>query len=418
MKPTAFLPKGTSPPPHTTMPTLYDVAHLIAWNGYAKDMIPYVGVDKAAWNNDEFWFPYGVNQVFGEDKQSRIHRICRNMGIYKYDLSIKEHWYTPLSRINTYNPAERIKQLLSYGANPDIKDSHGFTPLHICSRNGWKRHAEIINILIKAGADINSRNIFGMTPLYMAARNNNVDIVKLLISNGAIHIACTDSNYPIDAAAEGGHLEIVKLLIENGAVVTDNTFYKAIDKDCLPVLKYLGTIRPAPADSISYALWENKTRPIATLAKIGGDLNFIEDGRTLIERVIFDTGRALHELCKAGADVNLTAIPNAMPPIFLAIMTTHLPAIKSLCKYGANMNILYDVRLVGLVTPILYILDKHTYTRPENPVIYDIFMELLPLSDLTLADSGDTPLEFAKKNKMTKYALAIGREALKRKTQK
>lgn len=374
------------------MPTLYDVAHFVAWNGYAKDMLPYLGVDKAAWHNDEFWFPYAVNHLY-KDKKSRIHKICDNMNLYNY----------------TYNPAERIKQLLAYGANPDMKDESGFTPLHICCRNGWNGHMDIIKILIDAGADINSICIYGSTPLYLASRNGNLDIVKLLISKGAIHKACNDNDYPIDRAAEYGHLDIVKLLINAGARITDNTFYKAIDKDQITVLKYLGTIRKAPADSISYAVWHDKTSVIGTLARIGGDLNYEQDGRTLVERAIFGTDASLLELCKAGADLNRTAIPNAMPPIFLVLMVGNLQAIKMLCKYGANVNVLYNVR-GKVLSPIIYILDK------ADDKTYEAFMELLPLSDLTLADTkGVVPLEYAERRRLTKYVLAIGRERMKRK---
>jgi ankyrin repeat protein len=371
------------------MPTLYDVAHFVAWNGYAKDMLPYLGVDKAAWNNDEFWFPYAVNQVF-KDNKTRIHKICDNMTIYKA----------------TYNPAERIKQLLAYGANIDMKSTNGNTPLHICCRNDWKGHMDIIKILINAGADINARTEYGFTPLYLAAANGHLEIVKLLMSKGAIHMSCEDNDYPIDMAAQQGHLEVAKLLISHGATVTDNTFYKAIDKDQNTVLKYLGTIRKAPADSISYAVWNNKTKTISTLARIGGDLNYEQDGRNLVERAIFGTDEALLELCKAGADLNRTAVPNAMPPIFLILMIGNLPAIKMLCKYGANVNVLYNVR-GKVLSPILYMLSK----AGDNT--YETFMELLPLSDLTLGDVA--PLEYAERRRLTKYVLAIGRERMKRK---
>jgi ankyrin repeat protein len=155
------------------------------------------------------------------------------------------------------------------------------------------------------------------------------------------------------------------------------------------------------------------------LARIGGDLNFVEEGRNLIERAVFDTDRCLYELCKAGADLNRTAVLNAMPPIFLSLLMTHVKTIETFCKYGIDVNILYDVRLVGIVTPIIYILDRQTYTKPDDATLYEIFMLLLPRSDLSLADSnGDTPLEFAKKKGLVKYALAIARESLKRKTKK
>lgn len=397
------------------MPSLYDVAHLVAWNGYAQDMIPYLGVDKAAWNNDEFWFPHVANQLYGERRKSRIHKICSNMTIYKdYKDRDKDQSHNLIDSIidDSYSPVQRIKQLLAYGAKADSKDTEGHTPLHVCCRNGWGRHKEIAEILINAGTNINEANIYGCTPLYMAARNGHLDIVKLLLSKGASHISCSDNEYPIDKATEHGHLNIVKVLVKAGAIITDSTFYKAIYNDKISILKYLGTIRSAPADSISYALLHDKSSAISILARIGGDIDFIEDDRTLIEKAVFDTDKSLYELCKAGANMNRTAVANATPPIFLALLMSHLETVKTFCKYGVDVNILYDARHNGhLLTPIIYILDK-----VHNDSTYEIFMELLPLSDLTLADSdGVTPLEFAKNNGMTKYALAIGREALKRK---
>ncbi|MCF6349084.1 MAG: ankyrin repeat domain-containing protein [Flavobacteriaceae bacterium] len=43
---------------------------------------------------------------------------------------------------------------------------------------------EAVKDMIKAGADVNKKSI-GMTPLMYAARQNRVEIVKLLIANGA-----------------------------------------------------------------------------------------------------------------------------------------------------------------------------------------------------------------------------------------
>lgn len=43
---------------------------------------------------------------------------------------------------------------------------------------------EAVKDMIKAGADVNNKSV-GMTPLMYAARQNRVEIVKLLIANGA-----------------------------------------------------------------------------------------------------------------------------------------------------------------------------------------------------------------------------------------
>lgn len=48
-----------------------------------------------------------------------------------------------------------------------------------------KGEIDIVKKLIEYGADVNEKS-FGMTPLMVAARYNKVEIMKLLISNGAI----------------------------------------------------------------------------------------------------------------------------------------------------------------------------------------------------------------------------------------
>jgi len=425
------------------MPTLYDVAHIVAWNGYAEDMLPYLGVDKAAWNNDEFWFPYVVNFRHGPKKKTRLHIICEK----------------------SYIPFSRVKKLLAYGADPKAKDEDGNSPLINCCNSGSlnvksngkylygclaRNCIETIEILINAGADVNQSK--GLTPMHFAAKAGNLDLMKILLVNGAdlsqcktaptpMHLAVKEGHiqvvklllangvdinirdsrdgYPIDIAAKG-NIEIVKLLMKAGAIISDDAIYNAIDGNHDSILSYITKVHRAPAHSIHRAVWNNSTKVVQTLAKAGGDLNFIVDGRTLIERAVlpqFKDDSILNQLCKAGANMNMTAVPNAMPPIFLALLPTYVSGVKVLCKYGVDVNILYDVSHSGHhISPIIHILQKKAYTDSEDRELYEIFMALLPLSDLTLADSeGKTPVEYAKKNRLPKYEIAIDHELRKRK---
>ena len=79
-----------------------------------------------------------------------------------------------------------------------------------------------IRELIKDGADVDVRNRYGVTPLLMASQNGHVEIVKLLLQAKADVDAATTRTGGLTslwAASEVGHAEIVKLLLEANADV-------------------------------------------------------------------------------------------------------------------------------------------------------------------------------------------------------
>ncbi len=77
---------------------------------------------------------------------------------------------TPLHSVAEENYPVIARLLLDAGANPDIKErDEGYTPLHTASGEGnW----EIVEILIEAGADENIRNHNGRTPSENVAHYN------------------------------------------------------------------------------------------------------------------------------------------------------------------------------------------------------------------------------------------------------
>ena len=56
------------------------------------------------------------------------------------------------------------------------------------------------------------------TPLHKAVCGGHIDIVRLLVENGA-EVNARDGNdeTPLHKAAERGYIEVVRLLVENGA---------------------------------------------------------------------------------------------------------------------------------------------------------------------------------------------------------
>ena len=141
-----------------------------------------------------------------------------------------------------------MQKFIADGVDVNIEtkngDMMGTTPLMVAS---WEGHIEIVKLLIENGADVNASRPYGdITALNEASQNGHTEIVKLLIKHGAIDSSLidaagsgdiekvrtlieegTDVNIraygnnvtALNEASENGHLEIVQYLVEKGADV-------------------------------------------------------------------------------------------------------------------------------------------------------------------------------------------------------
>lgn len=115
-----------------------------------------------------------------------------------------------------------INVLLKANADINVKDKFGTTPLHIASVKG---HLESVRALIAAGAQINSIDVMENSPLFDAVSMNHYEVAEELINKHAnINLySIKDEVAPIHLAVKNGNLQMVKLLVENGADITINS---------------------------------------------------------------------------------------------------------------------------------------------------------------------------------------------------
>lgn len=111
-------------------------------------------------------------------------------------------------------------ELLDQGANPNLPDMKGATPLHHGTR-GWDD--EVVESLLNAGADIEAKDCDLCTPLHWACRYlSKSSIIWLLRHNANYGARDRMGATPLHYAADAQHpdiVDVIQVLIKKGADV-------------------------------------------------------------------------------------------------------------------------------------------------------------------------------------------------------
>ena len=126
-----------------------------------------------------------------------------------------------------HNKKYLVLLFLTRGADVDVCDENGNSPLHIACKN---ENSAITNILLKKNADIEKKNKYGHTPLHIASYRGSYDLIDLLLDKGA-DLNCKDNHghTPLHIATLG-NWPSMKKLIDRGANLDAMDNYKCTPK--------------------------------------------------------------------------------------------------------------------------------------------------------------------------------------------
>jgi ankyrin repeat protein len=113
------------------------------------------------------------------------------------------------------NVAE-IERLVAAGANRELRDGNGRTPLHVAA---YRKQYDAARALMKRGANPNALDAQRYDIVTIAAVADDVPMLKVALESGASakNVTSPYDGTALIAAAHLGHDEVVKVLIAAGA---------------------------------------------------------------------------------------------------------------------------------------------------------------------------------------------------------
>jgi ankyrin repeat protein len=124
--------------------------------------------------------------------------------------------YTGLHAAAATGSVAEIERLVAAGANRELRDGNGRTPLHVAA---YRKQYEAARLLMKRGANPNALDAQRYDIVTIAAVADDVPMLKVALEGGASakNVTSPYDGTALIAAAHLGHDEVVKVLIAAGA---------------------------------------------------------------------------------------------------------------------------------------------------------------------------------------------------------
>ena len=296
------------------------------------------------------------------DFEKEALKICRGIAYKKNERN------SPTNKLKRMNwkkaTPEKVAALLKEGADPNVEDSEGWTPLYYAAF--FNPNPEVITMLLEAGADINKRSADDDFPLLTAAsHNSSFEVIETLLKAGAdpyvinyfgwtlLHCAAVNPNPKVVAAAltmnidvnakekDGGtplhsaafsnpNPEVITMLLEAGANIKAQSIEKKTplhsaawnnpNPEVITMLLEAGANIKAQNESketpLHYAAWKNSNpEVIAVLLEAGADIDAQDKKkRTPLHEATWNPNpEVITMLLEAGADIEAQSIEKRTP---------------------------------------------------------------------------------------------------------
>ncbi len=273
-----------------------------------------------------------------------------------------------------------VQRLLQQRSVVNAGDPDGTTALHWAARLD---HLELAKALLRAGADANVTNRYGVSPLSLAARAGSAPMLGLLLESGAAmpaaEAALADGQTLLMLAARTGRVDAVQLLVARTANVN------AVE-------------RRDGTTAVVWAAVGDRAEAVRALTRAGADVNVrsrltayphtppavigdaLEPGVSYVGQTVLPKGgwtpvmfaaregaaNAVRALAEAGADLDLRDA-DGTTALVLSIINGHFATTAALLERGADPNVADNAGM----TPLYAAIDMHTlastFGRPDLP---------------------------------------------------
>lgn len=223
-------------------------------------LIEFSGEDNV---NNFFYNGYSMLHIASENGWLNIVEMLVSKG-HEVDWKDDNTSSTPIHLAVKNSHVDVVKFLMVNRANVNEKDNEGMTPFHHAVKNGdfeiadlllSKGRSKIVAMILKSNININEQDNSGRTPLHLAVISGNAEIAELIISNkyGSIigknqcllDITDIHGNTPLHYCVDYENIQVMHVLIENGANLNicneegDTPIFLATQKGTIEILEYL-----------------------------------------------------------------------------------------------------------------------------------------------------------------------------------